>query len=174
MRFFFYPIQYDVLTHQFWMDACNFLPQWVRPILCAWVLLDLHSSHLIVVVGVHLMPTRCSADKLCVKLPKNTLVANCYVTLFRRRPPGAMSALKACSIGFHWFCKYVASTWDSDLLTLSKPKFTLITCFSKRAIKVITTLNNFLLQDEKCTLDILRELEKVKDEIRSNINFRKQ
>ena len=46
--------------------------------------------------------------------------------------------------------------------------------FRKEAIRAITTLNNFLLQDEKCTPDMLRALQKVRDEFQANINFSKK
>ena len=44
----------------------------------------------------------------------------------------------------------------------------------KEVIKTITTLNNFLLQDEKYTTNMLRALQKVRDEIQANINFSKK
>ena len=42
------------------------------------------------------------------------------------------------------------------------------------AIKVITTLINFILQNEKCTPDIFKVLQKIRDEIHVNINFSKK
>lgn len=44
----------------------------------------------------------------------------------------------------------------------------------KEVIKVITILNNILLQYKKCTPDILRLLQKVIDKIQANINFNKR
>ena len=43
----------------------------------------------------------------------------------------------------------------------------------KEAIKTMTTLNNFLLQNLKYTPNMLNVLQKVRDEIQVNLNFSK-
>lgn len=60
-------------------------------------LLDLHSNHLAIVVGLHLMLVWCFADSWHVLLSDNTIESNCYAILLPNSPPRALLALQPCS-----------------------------------------------------------------------------
>ena len=52
--------------------------------------------------------------------------------------------------------------------------FTLKLVSCRNALLATITLNNFLIQHEKTTLDLFNVLRKVKDQIQEDINFKKK
>lgn len=76
------------------MTARNLLLQWVRPMFCTWVLLDLYLNYITIVVELYLILTWCSADSWCILMTENTVKPNCSTTSLHHEPPIAMLTLQ--------------------------------------------------------------------------------
>lgn len=78
-------------------------------LILTWVLLNLHSFHFIIVVEVHLIPTRCPADRRCTSLSEYTVAANCFIIVPYYKPPRGLLTLPLCLTTFDKSCDCVGS-----------------------------------------------------------------